>query len=339
MVAKRALDSLTTPFTLEGQTILVSASVGIAVYPLDGDDAETLLRNADTAMYQAKAIGSNNCQFYTPRMNSALLRNLQLGGLLSQALERGALSLRYQPLRDARSGRLVAAEALLRWEDQELGSISPDEFIPVAEETGLIHPIGEWVLRTACVQSRSWRDAGYHPIRMAVNLSGQQLRRGTFADLVVQILRETGASADDLDLEITESTIMQDDLVTAKALTTLHAAGVGLTLDDFGTGYSSLSYLRRFPIDRVKIDRSFVAGSIANPDDAALTAAIIAMAHSLRLSVVAEGVETLEQAELLRQRGCDELQGYLFSRPVLAEQFVDFLEREKEELAADRSVD
>lgn len=330
MVAKRALDSLEKPFSLEGQEILVSASIGIAVYPFDGDDAETLLRNADTAMYQAKAVGANNCQFYTPRMNSALLRRLKLGGRLSQALARGELSLRYQPMRDARSGRLVGAEALLRWEDAQLGSVSPDEFIPVAEETGLIIAIGEWVLRTACIQSRRWRDAGYRRIRISVNLSGQQLRRIPFADQVGEILRETGASADDLDLEITESTIMQDDLITAKALKKLHAAGVGLTLDDFGTGYSSLSYLRRFPIDRVKIDRSFVAGVVANPDDAALTAAIIAMAHSLRLPVVAEGVETLEQAELLRQGGCDEFQGYLFSPPVPADQFGSFLEREKD---------
>ena len=330
-VADRVLDALRKPFVMEGHEVISTASIGIAVFPHDGKRAETLLRNADTAMYWAKGRGRNNWQFYAKSMNDAAKRKLQLERHLRRALERQEFSLHYQPLRDAGCGRLTGAEALLRWEDPELGPVSPVEFIPVAEETGLIVPLGEWVLRTACAQSQEWQAAGFRPLRLAVNLSGRQIRQPTLVDMVARVLQETGLSPAHLELEITESTIMQDDDVTIAAFRELNEMGVGLALDDFGTGYSSLSYLRRFPIGRVKIDRSFVSGIPTNQDDAALAAAIIAMAHGLRLSVVAEGVETREQAEFLRESGCDELQGYLFSPAVPSEQFARFLEREKRE--------
>jgi diguanylate cyclase (GGDEF)-like protein len=330
-VADRVLDVLREPFVVEGHEVIATASIGIAVFPNNGEDTETLLRNADTAMYSAKDRGRNNRQFYAKSMNDAAKRKLDLEHRLRRALDREDFSLYYQPIRDAVGGTLTAAEALLRWEDPELGPVSPVEFVPVAEETGLIVPLGEWVLRTACAQSQAWQAAGFRPIRMAVNLSGRQIRQPTLVETVAQVLQESGLSPAQLELEITESTIMQDDAVTITAFRELDEMGVGLALDDFGTGYSSLSYLRRFPVSRVKIDRSFVNGIPTNPDDAALAAAVIAMAHSLRLSVVAEGVETREQAEFLRESGCDELQGYLISPAVSSEQFGRFLDREKRE--------
>ena len=330
-VASRILDALRKPFVLGDHEVISTASIGIAVFPYDGEDAETLLRNAGTAMHWAKDRGHNNCQFYTESMNAAARRKLDLAHRLRRALERQEFSLHYQPLRDAGSGRLTGAEALLRWEDPELGPVSPAEFIPVAEETELIVPLGEWVLRTGCAQSQAWQAAGFRPIRLAVNLSGRQIRQPTLVDTVARVLQESGLSPAQLELEITESTIMQDDDVTIATFRELNEMGVGLALDDFGTGYSSLSYLRRFPIDRVKIDRSFVSGIPTNRDDMALAAAIIAMARSLRLNVAAEGVETREQAEFLRESGCDELQGYLFSPAVPSEQFARFLERGKRE--------
>jgi diguanylate cyclase (GGDEF)-like protein len=330
-VADRVLDALRKPFVVDGHEVTATASIGIAVFPHNGEDAETLLRNADTAMYWAKDRGRNNCQFYAKSMNDAAKRKLDLEHRLRRALECHEFSLYYQPLRDARSGALTGAEALLRWEEPELGPVSPVEFVPVAEETGLIVPLGEWVLRTACAQSQAWQAAGYRPIRMAVNLSGRQIRQPTLVDMVARVLQESGLSPAQLELEITESTIMQDDDVTITAFRELNEMGVGLALDDFGTGYSSLSYLRRFPMGRVKIDRAFVSGIPTNPDDAALAAAVIAMAHSLRLLVVAEGVETREQAEFLRESGCDELQGYLISPAVPSEEFVRFLDSEKPE--------
>ena len=330
-VADRVLDALRKPFVVDGHEVTATGSIGIAVFPHNGYDAETLLRNADTAMYWAKDRGRNNRQFYAKSMNDAAKRKLDLEHRIRRALEREEFSLYYQPLRDAVSGALTGAEALLRWEDPELGPVSPTEFIPVAEEAGLIVPLGEWVLRTSCAQSKAWQAAGLRAIRLAVNLSGRQIRQPTFVETVVQVLQGSGLSPGHLELEITESTIMQDDEVTISAFRELDEMGVGLALDDFGTGYSSLSYLRRFPVSRVKIDRSFVNGIPTNQDDAALAAAIIAMAHSLRLSVVAEGVETREQAEFLRESGCDEIQGYLISPAVASEQFTRFLDREKPE--------
>jgi EAL domain-containing protein (putative c-di-GMP-specific phosphodiesterase class I) len=310
--------------------VFATASIGIAVYPTDGEDAEALVRHADVAMYHAKSCGRNNYQFYDPSMNAVSERRLHLEGCLRRALDREEFSLVYQPIRDAVTGRICAGEALLRWESAKAQTVSPLEFIPIAEETGLIVELGEWVLRTACTQCEAWRRAGLQPIRMGVNVSGRQLRQPSFVARVARVLNETGLSPGQLDLEITESTIMQEDDVTNAAFYALEEMGVGIALDDFGTGYSSLSYLRRFAIDRVKIDRSFIREISANADDAALTTAIISMAHSLHRRVVAEGVETLEQADFLRENGCDELQGYLFSKPIREEEFTRLLELEKE---------
>ncbi|MBW2274303.1 MAG: EAL domain-containing protein [Deltaproteobacteria bacterium] len=329
IVADRVLNAIRKPFVLEGREVTASASIGIAVFPHDGEDAETLLRNADRAMYWAKGRGRNNYQFYAESMNTAAKRKIELEGRLRRALDDDDLTLHYQPMRNAEGTTVTSAEALLRWEDPDLGPISPAEFIPVAEETGLIVRVGEWVLRTACAQAQAWQEAGYRPIRMSVNLSGRQIRRTTLVESVDRVLRESNLSPAHLELEITESTIMQDDDVTLEAFRELDEMGVGLALDDFGTGYSSLSYLRRFPISRVKIDRSFVNGVPDNKDDTILVAAVIAMARSLGLAVVAEGVETREQADFLRDSGCDELQGYLFSPAVPAEDFARFLEKEK----------
>jgi diguanylate cyclase (GGDEF)-like protein len=329
-VAWRVLEALRKPFELEDHEVFATASIGIAMYPMDGGDAETLVRLADVAMYHAKSCGRNNYQFYDPSINAVSERRLRLEGCLRRALDREEFSLLYQPIRDAATGRICAGEALLRWESAEAQTVSPLEFIPIAEETGLIVELGEWVLRTACAQCEAWRQAGLQPIRMGVNVSGRQLRQPSFVARVARVLNETGLSPGQLELEITESTIMQEDEVTNAAFRALEETGVGIALDDFGTGYSSLSYLRRFPIDRVKVDRSFISGISANADDAALTTAIISMAHSLRRRVVAEGVETLEQADFLRENGCDELQGYLFSKPIRAEEFARLLEPAKE---------
>ncbi len=330
-IARRVLEALRAPFQVAGHELFVTASLGIAIYPFDGDDVDTLLKNADTAMYCAKDVGRNNFKFFSATMNAESERKFDLEERLRKALSREELSVHYQPVRDGKTGRVVAAEALARWQDPELGSISPAEFIPVAEDSGLIDPIGEWVLRTACAQSRAWQAAGLRPIRMAVNVSGYQIRKPGFVEIVRQTLQETGLSAAHLELEITESTIMQDNEPTDVAFENRRNLGISLALDDFGTGYSSLTYLRRFPITRVKVDRSFVEGIPSNAENLATAAAIISMAHNLMMSVVAEGVETQEQAQSLRELGCEELQGFLFSPPVPASEFVPFLDREKPE--------
>ena len=324
-VARRVLESFSTPFKVEGRELFCTASIGISVFPSDGGDAETLLRNADTAMYCAKRRGRNNFQFYAKSMNAEASRKLHLETRMRQGLERRDFSLHYQPLLEASSGRLLGAEALIRWDDPEMGSVRPVEFIPIAEETGFICSMGDWALHVACEQCRTWEAAGLGSIRIAVNLSGHQLRQPGLVDNVRQVLRETGLPPERLELELTESTVMQDDEMTSTALKQIREMGVGLALDDFGTGYSSLSYLRRFSLTHVKIDRSFVAEIPGNRNDASLTAAIIAMAHGLDLKVVAEGVETPAQRDFLRERGCDELQGYLFGKPVPAGEFVRFL--------------
>jgi predicted signal transduction protein with EAL and GGDEF domain len=330
-VASRVIRAMRAPFMIDGREIVAAGSIGVAVSPLDGDDAETLLRNADTAMYSAKDCGGGVYRFYSRSMNEQAERKVELEARLRRALERDQLTLHYQPLWDAVGGTVRAAEALLRWHDPEIGDISPAEFVPVAEDAGLITEIGAWVLRTACIQAQRWQAAGYAPIRMGVNVSGHQLRQPEFVGTVTRVLEESGLSADHLELEITESTMMQYDEVTTSVAEAVSDLGVGLSLDDFGTGYSSLSYLRQFPIRRVKIDRSFVAQIPTNADDMAITAAIVAMAHNLLLSVVGEGVETEEQAKSLRDLGCQELQGFLLSPGVPAEDFTRFLRREKDE--------
>jgi diguanylate cyclase (GGDEF)-like protein len=328
-VARRVLEVLRAPFQVAGHELLITASLGIAVYPIDGDDVETLQQKAETAMHRAKKMGRNNCKFFTASMNDESARKLNLEERLRGAMSRDELSVHYQPVRDAETGQVLAAEALVRWDDADLGSVAPEEFIPIAEDAGLIDPIGEWVLRTACAQSQTWQAAGLLPIRMAVNVSGNQVRKPGFVDTVARTLEETELSAAHLELEITESTIMQNDKLIDAAFAELSDMGIGLALDDFGTGYSSLTYLRRFPISRVKVDHSFVEGLPDNAENLAVTGAIISMAHHLKMSVVGEGVETEEEAQSLRELECEELQGFLFSPPVCAEEFVRFLDQEK----------
>jgi diguanylate cyclase (GGDEF)-like protein len=325
----RCLEALRRPFVLDGREVTVTASVGIAVYPCDGGDAESLLRNADVAMYWAKSCGRNNYQRYSKSMKATAQRKLNIERCLRRSLEQYPFSLHYQPIRDSQTGEVVAVEALLRWEDVELGPVGPAEFIPVAEAAGLIAPLGEWVLRSACEQAKAWQDAGYRPLRMCINVSGLQVRHPAWVARVAGILKDTNLSPASIELELTESTILHDD-DTLGVLKELSEMGISLALDDFGTGYSSLSYLQEFPIDRVKIDRSFVE-NLSTDVGQSLAGAIISMAHDLGIGVVAEGVETREQAEFLRGKSCNELQGFLFSPAVRAADFGRFLEKEKQE--------
>ncbi len=325
-VARRVLAALSRPYMVAGQEIFTGASIGIAVWPDDGDTSELLLRSADTAMYHAKKHGGHVYEFFNASMNASSVRRLKLEAKLRRALERDEFKLLFQPIRDTQSGCVRAAEALIRWVDSEGQTIGPDEFIPIAEETGLIVPIGSWVLRSACRQARAWEQAGFEPIRLSVNISVCQLRDLSVAENVDQILFETGFSADRLELEITETSVLDSNPNTLAGVQALSEKGIRFALDDFGTGYSSLSALQRFPIERIKIDRSFVAGVGHDPNDEALASAIVALAKRLHRSVVAEGVEEEAQARFLSALGCDELQGYLFSRPLPPAEFEAFLD-------------
>ena len=319
-VAQKILTDVAKPFSLDGHELLVTASVGISLSPHDGDAPETLIQNADAAMYRAKEQGGSRYQFYLPAMNARALERMRLEKDLRRAIERQELQAYYQPQTDMRTGQITGFEALLRWRHHDLGLLPARDFIPLAEETGLIVPIGEWILHAACAQSEAWRDAGGANGRMSVNLSARQFRHGDLTATVAWALREACLGPDCLALEITESSAMHD---ADHILATLHEVkrmGVQLAIDDFGTGYSSLSYLRRFPLDILKIDQSFVRNITASPDGVAITRAIIDMAHSLQLKAIAEGVETVEQQELLQSLGCDEQQGYLFSRPLPADE-------------------
>ncbi|MGH7579356.1 MAG: putative bifunctional diguanylate cyclase/phosphodiesterase, partial [Gemmatimonadales bacterium] len=317
-LARRILSSLAHPFRIESHEIFVNASIGIAVYPFDGKDIETLLMHADTAMYKAKEQGGNSYQAYSRSMNATALQRLTLENSLRRALEREEFEVHYQPIVDARSGAPVAAEALVRWRHPDLGLLLPAEFIALAEENGLIVPLGEWVMRTACAQNLAWQRMGLRPIRVVVNLSSRQLTR-TVTDSVGRALRETGLESRYLGLELTESVLVNHQKEGTDTLHALRAMGLHLSVDDFGTGYSSFSYLKHFPLDTLKIDRAFIREIVSDPDDAAISTAIIALGHALGLTVTAEGVETEAHVKLLREQGCDEMQGYFFSRPVRAE--------------------
>ena len=319
-VARRILAELSRPFMLSGQEVVVTASIGIAVYPADGEEAEILLKNADVAMYQAKSLGRNTYQFFAGEMNSAAVEKLRLENDLRRAMERGQLSLHYQIKIDARDGGIVGVEALMRWRHPELGMVPPVTFIPIAEDIGLIISFGEWVLEEACRQSKAWRDAGLPRVTMAVNFASPSFRQPDLVEQVALALRRHGVPSAELCIEATESILMRDADATMTTLKQLRELGVKLSIDDFGTGYSSLSYLRRFPIDQLKIDRSFVNELAVNSDDAAIINAIASLARSLNLDVVAEGVETVEQARLLAEQGCHIMQGYFFSKPVPAEE-------------------
>lgn len=317
-LAQKILDRVEQPFRIAGQQLYTSASLGMTLYPLDGDDVEELLRNADMAMYRAKEDGPNTFRFYQASMNDKALKRLTLENRLRQALERGEFLLHYQPQADVRTGECVGMEALVRWNHPEQGMVSPGEFIPLAEETGLIVPLGEWVLREACRQNRAWQEAGLHPARVAVNISARQFRQRDLFEVVTRVLEETGLAPRHLELELTEGMVMNDPERVIETMTRLKELGVHLALDDFGTGYSSLVYLKRFPIDRIKIDRSFVCEITEDPDDAAIALTVISMAHSLGLKVIAEGVETAAHLEFLRKHECDEIQGYYLARPAPA---------------------
>jgi diguanylate cyclase (GGDEF)-like protein/PAS domain S-box-containing protein len=328
-VAQKILDAFTQPFQVDDNELFVTISIGITICPFDDKNMEALLQNADIAMYKAKEQGRNGFQFYTADMNTRTHKRLDLETALRRALERNELVLHYQPQVDLQSGKIFAMESLLRWQRPEQGLVSPADFIPLAEETGLIVPIGEWVLRTACAQNKAWQDAGLAPLRVAVNLSARQFQQKNLIQTISAALRDSGLQPHYLDIEITESMVMQNAAAAVKTLNELDAMGVVLSIDDFGTGYSSLSYLKRFPIDCLKIDKSFVNDVTTNPDDAAIASAIITMARSLGMKVVAEGVETEGQLRFLRARGCDAVQGYYFSRPVPAEAFLGLLREGK----------
>ncbi len=330
-VAQRVLDVLSAPLLVRDRQITLSASIGIASAPRDADDAETLLRQADAAMYQAKRVGRNNFQFFRAGLELAGERRLALEGELRRALQSGGIEVHYQPKVDLRSGATTGFEALARWHHPGLGSIPPLEFVSIAEEAGLIDALGEIVIRSACMQAQRWQDAGLEAFRVSVNLSPQQIRSGRIVETVERILEETGASPALLDLEITESTLMENESSAVETLHRIKGIGITVSLDDFGTGYSSLSYLKRFPVDTVKIDRSFVRDIPEDADDSAITAAIISMAQALGLRIVAEGVETEQQRAFLSERGCDEMQGYLISPPVPADEIGELLDKDGDE--------
>jgi diguanylate cyclase (GGDEF)-like protein/PAS domain S-box-containing protein len=324
-VAQRILDLFSKPFKISETELFISSSIGISICPDNGDDIDALLKNADTAMYHAKDEGRNNFQFYTESMNVAIFERFTLENELRMAMESGELLLYYQPQVDMRERTIFGVEALVRWNHPEKGLLSPKTFIPLAEDTGLIVPIGEWILRTACAQNKAWHAAGFEQMQVTVNISSSQFRQKNFLETVTKALNDTGMDPSCLELELTESVFMETTETTISTLKALKAFGVRISIDDFGTGYSSLSYLKRFPIDTLKIDRAFVRDIAIDPDDRAIVKAIIAMSHSLNLRVVAEGVETAHQLALLSQQGSDGIQGHLFSPPLPPEACVELL--------------
>ncbi|WP_020654782.1 putative bifunctional diguanylate cyclase/phosphodiesterase [Massilia niastensis] len=315
-VARKLLDNLFQPLVLCGQEVFPAASIGIAMYPHDGADSATLLKSADNAMYRAKGKGGNHYCFYVPDMGAQAYEHLRMEGALQRALQRDEFLLHYQPVVDIGSGAVSGVEALLRWQPHGKPMVPPSDFIPLAEETGLIVPIGEWVLATAMAQQVIWRRQGLPPVRISVNLSARQFLGQDVAQQVAELLARTGCDPTYLTLEITESVLMENPAAATETMARLAAMGVQLAIDDFGTGYSSLASLKRFPIHSLKIDRSFVSDLTRDADDAAIVNAVIALAHSMKLNVIAEGVETSEQLAFLSARGCDQMQGYCFSRPV-----------------------
>jgi diguanylate cyclase (GGDEF)-like protein/PAS domain S-box-containing protein len=325
VAAKRIVGAMTKEFIVQGRSLNISCSLGISIFPEHGADCETLIKNADAAMYCAKDNGGNELRFFNPDMNAQVVERLTLESGLRRALEKEELFLVYHPQLNISTGKIIGLEALLRWQHPDLGLVSPDKFIQIAENSGLILPIGEWVLRTACSQARKWQDEGLPAVSVAVNVSAVQFRQEGFCELVQRVLHETGLAPQYLELELTESLLLSNADVTLSVLQELEALGLKLAIDDFGTGYSSLSYLKQFPVSKLKIDRSFVRDVAVNHNDAAITTAIISMAKSLNLKVIAEGVEDEAQMSFLRRHQCDEIQGYYFCKPLAADKVADKL--------------
>lgn len=326
-IARKILAALERPMIILGHELSPVGSIGISLYPKDGEDSQSLLKNADAAMYRAKHSGRNHFEFYAVEMNARTLDRLKLESRLRGALARNEFCLHYQPQVHLGTGRITGMEALLRWQPPGEAMVLPAEFISIAEETGLIVVIGEWVLRTACTQMVCWQEAGWSDLRVAVNMSARQFRQQEMEEMIARILRETRCEASHLELEITESVIMEEPQSAIEILRHLSTTGIRLAIDDFGTGYSSLNYLKRFPIHTLKVDRSFVGDISTDPDDAAIVRAIIALAHSMKLNVVAEGVETQDQLDFLREQECDLMQGYFFAKPLAAPQMAHLLEQ------------
>jgi diguanylate cyclase (GGDEF)-like protein/PAS domain S-box-containing protein len=324
-IAQKILEAVRYPFHIEGREFFITTSIGISLYPEDGTDAETLIKNADTAMYQAKEQGRDNYQLFNAFVNAKALQRIALEHGLHRALQNDELEVHYQPIFDFRSGRITGMEALLRWTHPDMGVVPPAVFIPIAEATGTMVPIGLWAMRRACEQAKTWHDSGFRNLSLAVNLSVTQLQQADLVPRVQEVLTETGLPPRLLELEITESSAMQSPEGSIRTLYELKKLGIRISLDDFGTGHSSLSYLKRFPIDTLKIDQSFVRDITNDPDTAAIVTAIIAMAHSLRLKVIAEGVEFTDQANFLKRYGCDQMQGYLIRAPVPAAEFFEMI--------------
>jgi EAL domain-containing protein (putative c-di-GMP-specific phosphodiesterase class I) len=314
-----------TPFDFEHQELHIEACIGIAVMSNDGNECDTLMQQAEVAVRRVLESGTERFEFYKPEFNRAAKERFKLESALRRAVERNELLLHYQPQVDLATGRIIGAEALLRWQHPELGMVPPGHFISLAEDTGLIVPIGAWVIRTACAHARRWLNSGSGDMRIAVNLSARQFNQPELVDMIASIVKQTELPAHCLEIELTETLVMTDVGRNVEVLNKLRELGIKLAIDDFGTGYSSLSYLKRFPIDMLKIDQSFVKELCQNSNDAAIASAIISMAHSMEMKVIAEGVETEEQCEFLAQQGCDEIQGYLFSRPLAPDDFENLL--------------
>lgn len=329
-IARKILEAFKPAFQLNDYEFYITPNIGIALYPKDGENAETLLRNASLALYRIKGQGRDNYQFYTSTLNTKAFERLVLENSLRRALERGEFAVYYQPQINLATRQVIGMEALIRWQHPDLGLIAPTKFIPLAEEIGLIGPLSEWVLWTACAQNKAWQDAGFPPLRIAVNLSARLFGQQDLMGIVKRVLEETGLNPNYLDLELTESIVMENAEGTIQTLYELKEMGVHISVDDFGTGYSSLSYLKRFPIDILKIDKSFVQDITTDPNNAAIAELIISMAHTLNLNVIAEGVETEEQLTFLQSHRCNEAQGYLFSKPLSAKELEVLLQEQKD---------
>lgn len=325
IVTRKLMKALEIPFQIIGQDVVVTLSTGIVIFPGDGNDSELLLQHAEKSMYNVKAEGRNGYQFFKPSIQNSALNRLSMESEMRKAIEREEFVLFYQPQIDIESGRVVGMESLIRWIHPEKGMVPPFHFIPIAEETGLIGPIGEWVIFEACRQTKAWQEAGLNGLKVAVNLSGRQFTDKQLLEKIATTLEQTGLKPDDLELEITESTIMNDIESTIKVLERLSEMGMALAIDDFGTGYSSLSYLKRFPINKLKIDKSFIDDVITSDDDATIVAAIIGLSHNLKLNVICEGVEDIDQLHWLKENKCNEIQGYFFSKPLPADEFEAFV--------------